>query len=177
MPSASGTLQRVTVIDAARALVMEQHVYDQAGSTLLASAVAESHRYYPELQVSLPERLSIRLPASGLAFRIDMGAVQINQLAGDRHQLWALPAFEGYPQHDLGGASVGTPLPGQATPGQPAALRQPADGVLPAAYPGYPSTGYPEAAIYRAAPVPSGVTTGAQYQPLPRYGEPREVRR
>jgi hypothetical protein len=176
LPSASGTLQRVTVIDAARALVLEQHVYDQAGTTLLASAVAESHRYYPEQQVSLPERLSIRLPASGLAFRIEMGAVQINQLAGDRHQLWALPAFAGYPQHDLGGAPVDMPLPERATLGRPTGLSQPA-GVLPAAYPGYPSTGYPEVAIYSPPPVPSGVTTGPQYRPLPRYGEPHEVRR
>jgi len=170
MPSASGTLQRVTVIDAARALVMEQHVYDQAGATLLASAVAESHRYYPEPQVSLPQRVSIRLPASGLAFRIEMGAVQINQLAGDRQQLFALPAFEGYPQHDLGGAAVGTPLPGRTT------LAAPPGGVLPAAYPGYPSTGYPEAAVYNAPPAATrSLTNGSQYQPLPQYGRPHSA--
>jgi hypothetical protein len=41
LPSANGMLQRVTVIDARRAWVLEQHIYDQAGTTLLASAVAE----------------------------------------------------------------------------------------------------------------------------------------
>lgn len=165
LPSASGTLQRVTVIEARRALVTEQHVYDQAGTTLLASAVAESHRYYPVEQVSLPERISIRLPASGLAFRIDMGAVHINQLAGDRQSLWTLPTFEGYPQHDLGGAAPGTPSPGQAD------RSQPPGSVLPAAYPGYPSTGYPEAAVYNTPPTQARSTTGGPvYQPLPQYG-------
>jgi hypothetical protein len=166
LPSSSGNLQRLMVIDARRALVLEQHVYDQAGTTLLASAVAESHRYYEVEQVSLPDRVSIRLPASGMAFRIDMGAVQINQLAADRHQLWTLPTFEGYPQHDLGGAAVGTPLPGRAT------LRQPPGGVLPAAYPGYPSTGFPESAIYNAPPNGGSATgSGSAYQPLPQYGQ------
>jgi hypothetical protein len=164
MPSASGTLNRVTVIDARRAWVIEQHVYDQAG-TLLASAVAESHRFYPEQQVSLPERISIQLPPSGLHFKIDLGAVQINQLAGDRRQLWALPTFEGYPQYDLGGAVPGTPLPGRTT------MRQQAPGVLPAAYPVVTSPAPPQAAVYNAPPYAIGVSAaGAQYQPLPQYG-------
>jgi hypothetical protein len=115
--------------------------------------------------------VSIRLPASGLAFRIDMGNVQINQLAGDRQQLWALPTFEGYPQHDLGGAALGTPLPGKTT------LQPPPGGVLPASYPAYPSTGYPESAHYSAPPNVSGATTtnGPRYQPLPQYGRPEQT--
>ena len=74
-------------------------------------------------QVSLPERVSIRLPPAGLKFKIDLGAVQINQLAGDRQQLWTLPTFEGYPQYDLGGAAPGTPLPGGTTMRQQAQRR------------------------------------------------------
>jgi hypothetical protein len=134
LPSASGNLQRVTVIDARRASVIEQHVYDQAGTTLLASAVAESHRFDESLHVSLPSRVSIRLPMAGLAFRIDMGAVRINQLAAGREQLWALPTFEGYPQYDLGGARPGTPLPGPTT-------MRPQTGIIPASYPAYSHPG------------------------------------
>ena len=84
--------------------VVEQHVYDPTGQTLIASAVAESHRYYPAEQVSLPQKISLRLPTAGLAMKIDLGTVQINQLAGDPNQLWAMPTFAGYPQIDLGGA-------------------------------------------------------------------------
>ena len=46
-PPPPARCRRVTVIDARRAWVIEQDIYDQAGKTLLASARAESHRYYP----------------------------------------------------------------------------------------------------------------------------------
>jgi hypothetical protein len=166
MPSASGTLQRVTVIDARRALVLEQHIYNQAGNTLLASARAESHRYYPVEQVSLPDRVTIELPSASLRMTINLGAVQINQLAADRQQLWTLPTFEGYPQYDLGGASPGTPLPGQAPP-HPLST-----GVLPTSYPGpYPTTSYPVTPAY--APVqPAGASANSSAAgPLPLYGQ------
>jgi hypothetical protein len=165
LPSATGRLQRVTVIDARRAWVIEQHVYDQAGTTLLASAVAESHRYYPVEQVSLPEQVSIRLPTAGIAMKINLGAVQINQLSGDRSQLWALPTFEGYPQYDLGGAVPGTPFPGM-----PAAQTAPGV-VVPTSYPNYPTTPYPVTPAY-APPAPAAAaSSGAKIGPLPQYGQ------
>jgi hypothetical protein len=168
LPSASGTLNRVTVIDARRGWVVEQHVYDQAGTTLLASAIAESHQYFEQQQVSLPQRLSIQLPPTGMKFKIDLGAVQINQLAGDRQQLWTLPTFEGYPQYDLGGAAPGTPLPGGTT------MRQHASGVLPAGYPDNLVPNNPQAALYAAPQTANrNSTAGVQYQPLPQYGRPQ----
>jgi hypothetical protein len=171
LPSASGRLQRVTVIDARRAWIVEQHVYDEAGTTLLASAVAPSHRYYPVEQVSLPDRVLIRLPVSGLAFEINLGAMQVNQLAGDRRQLWALPAFEGYPQHDLGGAAPGTPLPGQISP-----TRAPYN-VVPTAHTAYPASSPAAAANPYEVPhsPPAGEINDSSLRnpapgPLPRYG-------
>jgi len=164
LPSSFGRLNRVTVIDARRAWVVEQHIYDQAGTTLLASSVAESHRYYPVEQVSLPERLSIRLPTSGINLKIDLGAMQINQLNGDRQQLWTLPAFEGFPQYDLGGAVTGTPVPGRLTAPPPPA------GVTPAGYPAYPTTGYPASS---AAYLPPPQANNGRFMPLPRYGLPQ----
>jgi hypothetical protein len=161
LPSAGGRLQRVMVIDARRAWVLEQHVYDEAGTTLLASAVAEAHRYYPVEQVSLPERVAIRLPTANIAMKINLGVVQINQLSGDRGQLWTLPTFEGYPQYDLGGAVPGTPLPGA-----PAAQATP-NGIVPASYPSYPTTPYPVTSADFAAPA----TTSANASPLPQYGQ------
>jgi hypothetical protein len=116
----------------------------------------------------LPQRVSIQLPPSGLNFKIDLGAVQINQLAGDRQQLWTLPTFEGYQQYDLGGAVPGTPLPGGTT------MRQQASGVLPAGFPMNSATSYPEAALYRTPPTVNATTNnGPQYQPLPQYGRPQ----
>jgi len=164
LPSASGTLQRVLLIDARRAWVVEQHVYDQAGTTLLASAVAETHRYYPVEQVSLPERVSIRLPTANMALKINLGTMQINQLQGDRAQLWTLPKFDGYPQYDLGGAVPGTPLPGQAPP------QSISSGVLPTAYPNYPTTSYPVVPAYGDAASPVSAASSANPGPLPMYG-------
>jgi hypothetical protein len=165
LPSANGTLQRITVIDARRAWVVEQHVYDQSGTQLLASAIAESHRYYPIEQVSLPERVVIKLPTANLAMRINLGGVQINQLQGDRAQLWTLPTFEGYPQYNLGGAVPGTPLPGPTT-------TQPGIGrVLPASYPNYPTTPYPVTPAYGTGPATGATPRDMNAGPLPRYGQ------
>ena len=102
LPSSAGTLHRVLVVDASRAWVLEQHVYDASGTTLIASAVAHSHRYYPQEQVSLPDRLTIRLPTAQIAMNLDVGQVQLNGLAPDGGQLWTMPPFVGYPQTDLG---------------------------------------------------------------------------
>jgi hypothetical protein len=162
LPSAGGNLQRVTVIDARRAWVLEQHVYNEQGTTLLASAVAESHRYYPVEQVSLPERVAIRLPTANIAMTINLGAMQINQLQGDRSQLWSLPVFEGYPQHDLGGAAPGTPLPGM-----PAANGMPG-GVAPASFSAYPTTPYPVTPAYG---LPAAPQSSGSVGPLPQYGQ------
>lgn len=175
LPSTGGTLQRVLVIDARRAWVLEQHIYDQSGTTLLASAIAESHRYYPVEQVSLPERLSIRLPTAGIALKINLGEVRINQLAGDRAQLWTLPTFEGYPQYDLGGAVLGTPLPGQSAvnfqTGQvPSAIQPVGYSYRNAAFPttALPSGQQPIGTL----PAPgSTVTTRPAFLPLPQYGQ------
>jgi len=168
LPSASGPLQRVTVIDSRRAWVVGQFIYDQSGASLLASAVAESHRYYPVEQVSLPDLVAIRLPTAGIAMKINLGTMQINQLTADRQQLWTLPTFEGYPQYDLGGAAPGTPVPGRVT-------SQPVGGtVVPASYPAYPTTPYPVApASGLAAPPVSPMNNAAVtpvYNPLPQYG-------
>src|SRR5262245_6002034 len=104
LPSSFGRLNRVIAVNARTAAVVEQHIYDQTGTTVLASAVAESQWYYPVEQVTLPERLTIKLPPSGINFEINLGRnIQINQLPPNGGQLFTLPAFDGYPQHDLSG--------------------------------------------------------------------------
>jgi hypothetical protein len=164
--SASGPLQRVTVIDARRALVIEQHVYDQSGRTLLASAVAESHRYYPLEQISLPQLVSIRLPAANIALKINLGTVQFNQLSVDRAQLWSMPSFDGAPQYDLGGAALGTPLPNQG------AIASPLSGVVPGSYSAYPQTPYPVTPASATSPLPATLPPrSARTRPLPVYGQ------
>lgn len=165
LPSAPGRLQRVTVVDARRGWVIEQDIYDQSGTTLLASARADSHRYYEREQVSLPDRVTIQLPTANLRMTINLGPMQINQLAADRGQLWTLPTFDGYPQYDLGGAVPGTPLPGPAAP-------SPLRGIVPTSYPtSYPTTPYPVTPAYAPTAPPRGASSEATVGPLPRYGQ------
>jgi hypothetical protein len=161
LPSASGRLTRVMVIDASHAWVVEQHVYDPTGQTLIASAVAESHRFYPAEGVSLPQKISLRLPTAGLAMKIDLGTVQINQLSGDPNQLWTMPTFAGYPQIDLGGAVMTTPLPGRPfrQPLSPTASPMPAP---------YPTTGAATAPMSMPTAT-SAASTPTNYQAAPAY--------
>jgi hypothetical protein len=98
--------------------------------------------------------------------KINLGTMQINQIQGDRTQLWTLPTIEGYPQYDLGGAIPGTPLPGQAAP------QSMSGGVAPAAYSQYPTTPYPVTPAYGQSPAaPAASNSGPG--PLPRYGQRR----
>ncbi len=108
--AATDTMTRSTVIDVKRAWVLQQHLYNSAG-TLLASAIAHSHRYYPEYGVSLPQKIEIRLPPVQLALSINVGTVQLNSLA-ENPQMWSMPVLSGYPQIDLGTSqAAGTPIP------------------------------------------------------------------
>ncbi len=103
--SPTGTLTKSTVIDARRAWVMEQHIYDSGGQ-LMVSSRARRHRFYPAMGVSLPQEIEIRVPAMQLALTIDVGTVLLNQVA-ENPALWTLPVLSGYPQIDLGSAPPG----------------------------------------------------------------------
>lgn len=111
----AGVMTKRTVIDAHKAWVIEQHLYDSAG-TLLASAVAKSHRYYPETGASLPQVVEIRIPPAELAMTIDVGTVELNRLANNP-QLWTLPTIPGSPAVDLGAAPPADPGGGVPTLG------------------------------------------------------------
>ncbi len=105
--AAGGPMTKHTIVDARRAWVLEQHIYDATG-TLVASTRASDHRYHPEVGVSLPQKIELRVPAAQLSLSIHVGTVQINTLA-DNPMLWSLPTIT--PQIDLG-----TALPGSVAP-------------------------------------------------------------
>jgi hypothetical protein len=152
MPTGSGRLPRVLVIDPLRALVLEQYVYDAGGTTVLASAVAESFYFDAVSQVALPERVTIRLPSSGLAFKVDLGrAIAVNRLTADPGQLFAMPSFQGTQVVDLSGAIPGTALPGMPVGGTPSPAIQGAGTPLQPTY--SPTVPVPSSQGY--SPVPS----------------------
>lgn len=107
MQTPGGQMSKSTIVDARRAWVLEQHIYDAAG-TLVASSRASNHRYYEQVGVSLPQDIDLRVPAAELSLSIDVGSVQLNSLM-DNPALWQLPAIQ--PQVDLGSAAPGTVAP------------------------------------------------------------------
>ncbi len=121
----TGMRSRVTVVDAERAWVLQQFLYDSTGQ-LLASSEASQFVYDPVSQVSLPRKVSVNVPTQGLAFTIDMGNPSINVPPGDPLQLWTRPQIEGAPAFDLGampaarmGPSVGQASPNEQAPEVP----------------------------------------------------------
>jgi hypothetical protein len=96
----TGPTTRITIIDAVRAYVLEQYVYDAQGR-LLASAIAEGYRRDPLTALAMPTAVRISVPPAQLSLRIDLGNVQINRFGGNP-ELWEMPRFAGYPAIDLG---------------------------------------------------------------------------
>jgi hypothetical protein len=91
---------RITVIDASRALVLEQHAYDARGA-LLASAVLSKHALDPASGAKLPRHINIQWPSAKLDLTLDMSEVQVNQLPTDPRELFARPTYPGYSEIDL----------------------------------------------------------------------------
>lgn len=140
----SGPNVRVLVIHPKYGWVTEQSVYNAQG-ILLAVAKSSRHRYYPEADVSLPQRVEVELmpnseQAQGLT--LDLGSYNINRLSGDPARLWAMPDPDGVQKIDLAGPVSLDPAVMNPNMGQ-----QPATGPYPVSSEqggGYPAGPYPE---------------------------------
>ncbi len=115
--SPRGQMTRLSVIDGATALVKEQHMFD-ANGTLIGSAIARSHRYFPEHQASLPQVIEIQWPANRLTLTVNMGHVLLNQSSVGMETLFQMPTFGGEERIDLAGH--GPRPPGVSPPTSPA---------------------------------------------------------
>lgn len=181
-----GTLTRNTVVDGKRAWILEQHIYDGQG-TLLASAIARSHQYYPAVGVSLPQEIDVRLPQAQMDLTIDVGTVQINQMAPNP-ALWQLPALSGYRQINLGTAAPNT-ISAMGAPGSndwntgaaPGWLGiEPPAGALAVSSQERPIASYvmppvtQTSATTSTPPLTPGAAPQSQFQRLPSGGVPLE---
>ncbi len=130
--SPDGELTKLMVLHDRFGWIQEQHWYDPRGQ-LIASVFASQHQFDPTIGVSLPHVIDVRLPPPALSLRISVDTYAVNQMYGDPAQLWAMPAFEGYPLIDLAAGAPQMPPPPTSAPGSPG----------PAAPPnGFPQTGY-----------------------------------
>lgn len=107
-----GVTTQITVVDAARGWVLEQHVYDAQGQRV-ASAIASGHRLDPASQATLPAEVRIEWPLAQFAITLTLGETQINTGLPPGDALWAKPHLAEAPDIDL--------AQGLGAPGTPAA--------------------------------------------------------
>lgn len=140
--SPTGPMTRSVVIDATRAWVLEQYLYDSTGQ-LVASAKASDFRYDEAAKVSLPREVTIRVPASELTLTIDVGNVVVNVPVPNRTLMYSPPSLANYPRVDLGSVPAGMALDPSIVPPQTVVPNQPeptAYAPPPAAMPAVMST-------------------------------------
>jgi hypothetical protein len=115
-----GEMTKTTIIDAARGLVLEQHLYDPQGRTI-ATAITSNHVRDGLSGVNLPRQIDLRLPATQMQMRIDVVDWQVNTLGPQSAGIWQKPEYadQGFPNVDLADpnlqfAPAGQPLTGAA---------------------------------------------------------------
>jgi hypothetical protein len=99
----NGRMTKVLVIDGRRGWVKQQFLGD-ANQRMIANAVASDFRYYPEQQVSLPQKIQIRaLPGTEqeLSLNISSGNYRFDQIVARPEVLWTMPQAEGVTAIDL----------------------------------------------------------------------------
>ncbi len=95
-----GETTKITIVDAARALVLEQHLYDARGQRL-ASAITRDHIRDGLVGANMPRRIELHLPSSNLKMQIDVIGWRLNSLGPEQQALWIKPENPAYPNVDL----------------------------------------------------------------------------
>lgn len=131
LASPEGEVTRVLVLHDRFGWIQQQHWYDVRGQ-LIASVLASQHQYEPSLGVSLPHVIEVRLPPPATSLQIRVQTYAVNQAYSDPAQLWAMPAFQGYPLVDLAAAGPpSAPIPPSNASNQPSG---PSEGIPPTGY-------------------------------------------
>lgn len=155
MNSSAGQITKVTVIDKQYGYVIEQHMYDGAGQPI-ASALASNFRYDPSYQVSLPYKVDIRLPKSGMDFSISVIGYRINQLT-EGTGTFTRPRRPDVPEINLVG-NAAQPMPG-----------------APVYSSGQPLPGAPMAPVSQPYPVNGQMLPSGQPLPAGNYAPPPQA--
>ena len=96
-----GTMTKITIIDSARAWVLEQHLYDARG-TRIASSLTSQHWHDPESGVTLPKHIEIQWPATQTSLEITLRSLVINRPDIESDDWFALPNYPDAPPVDAG---------------------------------------------------------------------------
>ncbi len=120
----AGPITKITVVDPNRGAIAGQYLYDPQGR-MMASAVAPEHRVDPLTGLVIARKIELRVPAAQFAMKMDLGNVQVNRLAGNPQELWAMPRYEGYPLVDLSDPSFRIEPASQGPQAPPVSQRRP----------------------------------------------------
>jgi hypothetical protein len=116
-----GEMTKVTVVDAQRALVLAQHLYDAQGQPI-ATALTSNHIHIRDGNsgVNMPRQIELQLPATQMNLRIDVVDWQINTLGPEHAGIWIMPDQSrfGAQNVDLANPALQFTLPGQPLTGQ-----------------------------------------------------------
>lgn len=123
VPGPQGDVTRVFVVHEKYGWVLEQRVLDDRGQ-LLASAVSSQHQYYPDVGVSLAQKVELSVPAAEMAVTLNVRNYRINGLGQSPTLLWTMPTMDGVPLVDISRPPSGSTTPASSGPNLPnSALR------------------------------------------------------
>jgi hypothetical protein len=113
-----GPARKLSVVDGATGVVLEQSAYDARG-LLVARATASRHRRDPLTGLIMPRVVQIECPRAELSMELDLGKVEINRPLENPGELWAMPTLGDCPMVDVGNPNFQLPPiapPPPATP-------------------------------------------------------------
>lgn len=122
VPRPEGDYTRVTLVDAVRGWIVEQHLYNERGE-LLVSATMSQHARDSATGAYLPRHVEVRAAQGQFAITLDVRQWSVNQLTGDPSQYFTLPEVPGATLVDLGDPRLLAPpaaAPTAALPADPA---------------------------------------------------------
>jgi hypothetical protein len=100
LPTETGDLKKLMIVDAWNGYVLEQRIYDPLGAPLLSS-VTSRHKHDPTTGAALPRTIEMSWPTTKTSFTITVTDWMINQIPPDNTALWEVPQPKDYPIVDL----------------------------------------------------------------------------
>lgn len=160
----SGRQYRITIIDATRGLIEQQSIYDE-NRNLIAYTNSTGYKYYPEHNISLPNKIEMHLFTSDgqeQELTVTTTGFNINSLFGDPQRMWTMPQPANVQRIDL--SRIGGAGPPQGGPPQSPAPRPPT--AMPAStVPAYPTFPTPQSS-HRGSPArPASTSINMQSRP------------
>ncbi|MFM8252217.1 MAG: hypothetical protein ACKOBW_11525 [Planctomycetota bacterium] len=143
VPSPQGDVTRVFIVHEKYGWVLEQRVLDERGQ-LLASAVSSQHQYYPDVGVSLAQKVELSVPAAEMAVTLNVRNYRINGLGQSPTLLWTMPTMDGVPLVDISRPPNGPANPAISNPAlSNSAFSNPAFPNSGLANPAFPNPAFP----------------------------------